>query len=93
MRGYSFREAKNRQRQIRKTVSYHEDEPTPPEVEVPTMEAGGEADKISRCSKPSHIEWKARAAAGEWYVYKAPEVVRDERTGIYKMTVREAPCE
>lgn len=93
VRGYSYREAKNRQRQIRKTVSYHEEEPIPPDVEVPMMEAGGEADKISRCSEPSHIQWKARVAAGGWYVYKTPEVVRDERTGIYKMTVREAPCE
>lgn len=67
--------AKNRQRQIRKTDSYYEEEPTTPELEIPTMEAGGEADKISRCSKPSHIERKARAVAGEWYVYKALEVV------------------
>ena len=93
VRGYSTREARSRLRQIRKTISYHESEPTPPEILVPMKEAGGEVDLISRSSIPSNIEWKAKIAAGEWYVYKAPEVERDEKTGIYRMTVREAPCE
>lgn len=93
MRGYAYREARSRLRQIRKSISYHESEPTPPDILTPMKEAGGEADIISRSSIPSNNEWKDKVSAGDWYVYKAPEVERDEKTGIYRMTVREAPCE
>lgn len=93
-RAYSTRTMKKREAMTREEVTFHTSFPDLSNSEnfVPQQETGTECNDISRETTITPEQWKAKVAAGEWFIYAGPKVAYDADHGIYELRVKKIPC-
>ena len=94
LRAYSTRAMKKRESMTREDVTFHMAFPDLADCEifVPQQQTGAEYNDISRETTATPAQWKAKVAAGEWFIYAEPKVSYDADNGVYELRVKKTPC-
>ena len=94
LRAYSTRTMKKRESMTREDVTFHMAFPNLADCEifVPQQQTGAEYYDISRETTTTPAQWKAKVAAGEWFIYAEPKVSYDADNGVYELRVKKTPC-
>ena len=56
------------------------------EARAPTL------SNVANLQRRARAKWKAKVAAGEWFIYAEPKVAYDADSGVYELRVKKTPC-